>query len=379
MHPIISRLRTSTVSLTAVAVLGAALAVNAPAFVSAAGTQCPITIAEQGSTTVGPALVQAQSGFQTANGGCTLSITQNGSGAGLTAVAGGTADIAASSRPLKTSGAETGLYAWKIGGDAMVIAVKSTSVVSSITTAQVKGIWEGTITSWSTIDASASGTIVPRSRILGSGSSDDFLRLFGVGAAAEGTTISGTGLARLTTSADEADAACNNVGQVVYTSLANLALHGPSGSGCLKALTVDGVAPSVLTVQNGTYPAPRTLYLAMRKDSFSLSTAPADSALTKAKDLVNYMLSSAGQAAVGAVGFVQVAVPATKAILDYDVNTDGAVGLGDIGQITSKWSLAGQPSCPGWIRADVNNDGAIGLGDIGQITSKWGAAGFVAP
>jgi phosphate transport system substrate-binding protein len=350
--------------------LASSVAVFAPGIVQAAGgTACPNSVVEAGSTTVYPALVQAQSGFQSTYG-CSITLGQQGSGAGISALNGGTStDIAASSRPLSGSEAAQDYY-WQIGGDAMVIAVKAGFCASNITMAQVKGIWEGSITDWNTIDSSCpvGTTITPRSRTTVSGSYSDLLRIFGISSSLEATTITNTGLARLQTSQDEADAACNNAGQVVYTSLANLLTFGPSGSNCLKALVLGGVSPSVSTVQNGTYPAPRQLFLVMRRNEFTGNAS--DSGITHAMDLVNYMLSSSGQAAVGFVGFVQQAIPSSKPIAEYDINTDGAVGLADIGAITGKW---GQTStCIGWIRADVNNDGAIGLADIGQVTGHWG-------
>src|SRR5262245_40196505 len=379
MNQLTRRLRSVTAAVSSAALLASSLVVALPAAVLAAPS-CPITLNESGSTTVFPALQQAEAGFEAANGGCNLTLSQPGSGAGLSALLAGTVDIAASSRPLNAGTEQTNLWAWKIGGDAMVIAVRNSanmSFISNITMAQVKGIYEGTITDWQTLGAASSIPIVPRSRTTVSGSQQDLLRIFGISASLEAATITATGLARLATSADEASAACNNDYQVVYTSLANLALFGPAGSNCMKALTLGGVSASVLHVQNGTYPAPRELFLAMRKSSFASGPA-ADSNIVKAMDLVNYMLSSPGQAAVGAVGFVQTAVPATKPIVDFDLNSDGAVGIGDIGVLTSKWGQS-QPSCPGWLRADINNDGAVGIGDIGGLTSKWGATGFVHP
>ena len=132
------------------------------------------------------------------------------------------------------------------------------------------------------------------------------------------------------------------------------------------------------SVQNGTYPAPRQLFLAMQKWAVLGGTATSDtSANVKAMDLVNYMLSTAGQTTVAQVGFVNAAVPAAQPVLDYDVNLDGAISLGDLGNITGRW---GQTSpCNGWIRADVNNDGGVGLADIGRVTAHWGQVGFVAP
>jgi phosphate transport system substrate-binding protein len=357
-------------AIAAASLLASSLAIVAPTLVSAAGgTACPNTTVEAGSTTVYPALLQAQSGFQSTFG-CSLTLGQQGSGAGISSLNSGTSvDIAASSRPLSSS-EKTLDYYWQVGGDAMVIAVKAGFCASSITSAQVAAIYSGTLTDWHDVSGScaAGTTIVPRSRTTVSGSYSDLLRIFGISAGAEATTITNTGLARLQTSQDEADAACSNSGQVVYTSLANLLTFGPAGSNCLKALTLDGVAPSVTTVQNGTYTAPRQLFLVMRRSEFSGNAS--DSGVTHAMDLVNYMLSSTGQAAVGFVGFVQQAVPSSKPVTEYDVNSDGAIGLGDIGQITGKWSQTS--SCIGWIRADINNDGAIGLGDIGQVTGHWG-------
>ena len=379
-------LRTLPVVLAAAAVMASSVVVAMPGIASATG-QCPITVTEQGSTTVYPALIAGQAAFQSASG-CSLSITGNGSGAGLTALLAGTVNVAASSRALNAGNETNNLYAWQIGGDAMVLAVQNSSAMSAITHItqnQVQGIYMGTITNWNQIDPSyPSLAIVPRSRITVSGSYSDLLSKFSITAAGEAATISATGLARLTTSQDEADAACNNTGQIVYTSLANLLAYGPSGTGCLKALNLAGgsstnyVAPSVTSVQNGTYPVPRQLFLAVQKFSVIGGTATTDtSANVKAYDLVNWFLSSAGQSYVAQVGFVTANIPSTQPIPDFDVNLDGAVGLGDLGNLTGRW---GQTSnCNGWIRADVNNDGAVGLADIGKVTAKWGATGFAAP
>ncbi len=376
------RLRAVASIVTTAAVLSATLAVAAPSIVSAAGgTACPITTLEQGSTTVYPALVAARSGFQSANAGCTLTLAESGSNAGITALINGTIDIAASSRPRNASVTnENNLNWFKIGADAMVLVVRGNATmnfISNITLAQVEGIWEGTITNWNQLGG-PNVAIVPRSRATSGGSYSDFLRLFSISSGLEATTIANTGLPRLNTSEDESTAACNNDYQITYSSLANLALYGPAGSGCLKALTLNGTAPSVTSVQNGTYGAPRELFLAMRKNSFAGGTPAADSGLTKAMDLINYMYSTAGQNAVASVGFVQVPVVSGTRIPNFDVNLDGAVGLADIGQITSKWGQTAA-GCNGWIRADVTNDAAVGLADIGQITSRWGGAGFVAP
>lgn len=406
----------------------------APTAVLAAG-EC---VMEQGSTTVYPSLVQAQPGFQGAvtnpqpawptgqKLGCNVALVASGSGTGKTGLinyyTGATAtvtDLAASSAPLSSSETAS-LIAFQTGGDAMVIAVKADNPVSQITMAEVYGIFNGTITTWEQL-ANANGktgTIVPRSRITGSGSRDDLNRLFKVDRGAGGTgpacsagfttceptVIAATGLPRLVTSEDEADAACNNANQIVYTSLANLQANGPGGAGCMKALPLQTstfastapfaptgssgpfVSPSTTTAAvGGTYGAKRQLFLALPKVSLMASkwgtgngTGWTDKlGLTKAIDIVNYMSSTQGQTATGAVGFIQISVASKQPVPDADIDLNGGIGLTDIGQITGRWNRT--DTIPGSVRADVDNNGGVGLSDIGKITGQWGATGFVAP
>lgn len=409
------------------------VAAVAPTVALAAG-EC---VVEHGSTTVYPSLVQAQPGFQGAvitpqpawptgqKLGCNVALAATGSGTGKTALiayytgSGAVIDIAASSAPLSSSEA-TSLMAFQTGGDAMVIAVKANNPVNQITMAEVYGIYNGTITTWQQLaDANGkTGTIVPRSRITGSGSRDDLNRLFKVDRGAGGTgpacssgfttceptVIAGTGLPRLTTSEDEADAACNNADQIVYTSLANLQANGPAGTGCMKALSLQTstfgstapfaptgssgsfVAPSTTTAAvGGTYGAKRQLFLTLPKVSVMATkwgtgngTGWTDKlGLTKAIDIVNYMSSTQGQTATGAVGFIQISVANKQPIPDSDIDLNGGIGLTDIGQITGRWNRT--DTIAGSVRADVDNNGGVGLSDIGKITGQWGATGFVAP
>jgi phosphate transport system substrate-binding protein len=386
----------------------------APTVAPAAASAATLCVQEQGSTTVYPALAHAQNALQGAVTGatwpsatalgCDVSLTANGSGTGLTALLnyfgiGGSSstvvDLAASSRALKSGNEATNLWGFKVGGDAMVIAVNKNLGISQIKVDEVKGIYNGTITNWNQIaGSSTSGTIVPRSRITGSGSRDDLGTLFGVDlVTAEPATIAASGLARLVTSQDEADAACNNANQMVYTSLANLLAYGPSGSNCLKALSLAAgststyVAPSLASANpaSGTYPAKRQLFVATPKASTlaakfgtAIGTGWTDRlGVVKAQDMVNYMMGTPGQSDVAAVGFVTVTSPTKQAIPDADVNLDGAIGLADIGNITGRWSQSN--AIKGWERADVDNNGAVGLSDIGKITGQWGGTGFVAP
>jgi ABC-type phosphate transport system substrate-binding protein len=373
-------LRSVTATAAAVAVLASTIAVSAPTMVTAASCS-PV---EQGSTTVFPAIDAARptwNGLAT-SGNCALNLTGNGSGAGLDALRAGTVNFAASSRPLGTGTNATknaaelaGLWAWKIGQDALVFQVSDSanmSFITNITPAQVQGIYNGTIQNWNEGGLGGPATpILADCRITQSGSRDDAVRLFG---------LNETGCdSRLTSSADEATAAKTDY-HIVYTSLANVGIAGtkelrlsggaPLTSGVGSAGTF--VAPNKANVSNGTYPAPRELFLAVQKFS-SLAAGVSNvntTNLVKAYDFLNYMASDAGQAFVSQTGFVPVSpsVPFPYG----DINLDGVISLPDLGQITGKWAQS-DAATPGWVRADANRDGNISLPDIGQVTGSWGS------
>ncbi|HEX8940955.1 MAG TPA: substrate-binding domain-containing protein [Candidatus Limnocylindrales bacterium] len=431
-----------SVAATASVMATSILTIAAPAVTNAA-TNC---VNEQGSTTVYPALVQAQAGFQgavanpqpawpTGQGlGCNATLVANGSGTGKSALinyfngsSGTETDIAASSSPLNSTEANS-LMAFQVGGDAMVIAVNVNAPISQITMGEVTAVFDGDYTNWNQLSGwtGTSLALVPRSRIVGSGTRDDMNRLFHMDrgvfdstgnftgcsngfTTCEPTMVTASGQPRLTTSQDEANAVCQNSNQIVYTSLANLQAYGPSGANCLKALNLQFtdytnfssnlnspwllpnsgsfVAPSTTTAAvGGSYPAKRQLFLALPKVSVMASkygtgngTGWTDNlGLTKAMDIVDYMESTQGQTAMAAVGFIPISVPAKQPIPDADIDMNGGIGLTDIGQITGRWNQCNS-ALAGWVRADVDNSGCVGLTDIGKITGQWGATGFVAP
>jgi hypothetical protein len=165
-----------------------------------------------------------------------------------------------------------------------------------------------------------------------------------------------------------AAAAANNDFQISYTSIANTDFPG------MKPLNLNGVAPSHQNIANQTYPALRTLWLAVAKTAFVNRID--DSPTVRADDYVNFIMTTAGQTIV-ASQFVPVGASALPPIPDWDVNMDGNTSLSDLGAITARW---GQTSgCTGWIRADANNSAGVSLGDIGVVTGRWGNPGFVPP
>lgn len=372
MHRLCNRIAATGALLVAIAVLttfsfGSRDTISSPNVESAAF--CPINFKAEGSTTVYPIGVQAEAPFEALwNPGTDMLLASTGSGAGITALTATTIDVAHSSRPL-TANEANGKYVFKVALDGFAIMVKddpAMAFISNITVAQLNSIYSVIGLEWNDLDGSyPARPIVPRARILVSGSQPDFLGQIGVSLAAEAAVITATGLPRLTESSDMAAAAAGNVDHIVYSSLANDGLAGT------KTLTVNGIALSKTTVQNGTYPIKRQLFVATRNNA----QVPRidNSAQVRADDYIQYLRSPAGEAIADAVGFVEI--PSGEAIPDWDVNLDGTTSLGDLGAVAAKW---GQSStCKGWIRADAQNNGTVSLADIGTVTNKWGLPGFV--
>jgi ABC-type phosphate transport system substrate-binding protein len=367
--------------LIAVAVIGSGTSTTA----TFASASCPVTVRAHGSTTVYPILGDepgygnAGLHFEATRAGVDVQPTAIGSGNGINELLslfhGGSRlnDMAPSSRELNPGDEQNQLWQFLIARDAFVIAVHDSgnmAFISNIVDADIKGIYEGTITNWNHFPGGPNQPIVPRARITGSGSQPEFLQHFAINSTLENNTIVATGLPRLTESADMAAAVEANDYQIAYTGLPFLTDPG------LKALTLDGIAPNTTTVGNGTYPnsGRRDLYFMLPKLSYMNRID--DSPTVLADDWLNYMDSASGQADVSAAG--DVAVPAvSQRIPDWDVNMNGTTSLSDLGAITAKW---GQSStCDGWIRADVNNNHSVGLTDVTAVINKWGNTGLVPP
>ena len=342
--------------------------------ISSGSSGCSITLSLDATADTAAILGYAEGPFESSLApGCSTTTTAASPDQAISDLESGSVQAALVSRPL-SSAESSSLYGWQIASDGMVLAVQdsdSMSFLSNITSAQVQAIYSGSIRDWDQLGG-PDQLILVGSAAIGSDERADLLRIFGISDEAEQATVAAGSQPRFASPAEAAADAKANPYEIVYTSVYEAQADG-SG---LKVLSLDGVTPSVSSVQNGTYPAIRTFYLVMRQDELS-SSAATNSSITKAQDLVNFMLTAAGQQAVAEANFVTVNIPPTQPIPDVDVNLDGAIGLADIGGVTAHW---GQSSaCPGWIRADVNNDGAVGLADLGKVTARWGRAGFLTP
>ncbi|MBT9158746.1 MAG: Phosphate-binding protein PstS 1 [Firmicutes bacterium] len=315
-----------------------------------------------GSTTVQPIAELADAPFEALWPGTVVTVAAGGSGFGITEVRADRLDIGMSSRT-QTAAEKADLNEYIIARDAVAVIVRAGTEMAwltNITRAELKTIYEagaGIATlRWVNVRAGwPDALVVPRARIIGSGTRDAFNTLSGIIPASEVATITATGLARLDHNKGVvADIAAANF-QIGYVGLGYIGAPG------IRAVKIDGVMPSIATVRDGTYPMSRNLYL------LTLRVDPTPNA--RADDFINYMFSAPGQAHVTAAGFVSVPV-VVPMIADFDVNKDGTVSVVDIAPLIANWGTTSTHR--GWIRADVNNDGTVSVVDIAPLIANWG-------
>ena len=159
-----------------------------------------------------------------------------GSGAGITGAQEGTLDIGLSSRALKDD--ETGLTATTFALDGIAVVVNPENAVSDLSLEQIKGLADGTITNWSEVGG-ADAPVVLIGREAGSGTRDGFESIVGVKDACKYES-------ELTSTGAVIAAVASNPNAFGYASLSAV-------DETVKPVTVEGVAASEATVQDGSY------------------------------------------------------------------------------------------------------------------------------
>ncbi|MDY5972102.1 MAG: phosphate ABC transporter substrate-binding protein [Butyricicoccus sp.] len=178
-----------------------------------------------------------------------------GSGAGITGAQEGTLDIGLSSRALKDD--ETGLTATTFALDGIAIVVNPENAVSDLSLEQIKGLADGTITNWSEVGG-ADAPVVLIGREAGSGTRDGFESIVGVKDACKYES-------ELTSTGAVIAAVASNPNAFGYASLSAV-------DETVKPVTVEGVAASEATVQDGSYKIQRP-FVFVTKEGAALSEA----------------------------------------------------------------------------------------------------------
>ncbi|MDQ6654997.1 MAG: phosphate ABC transporter substrate-binding protein, partial [Verrucomicrobiota bacterium] len=208
----------------------------------------------KGSDTLGAKLVpQLAEQFKAQNPGTTFDIAAEGSTTGIAAITDGTAQIGMSSRRAKP--AEVGAAASRginmkptiVAYDGIAVIVNSANSVSALTKKQVEQIFTGEITDWSALGG-AGGKISIYTRNTSSGTYSDFKEL-----AMKKRDYAG-GSQKMAGNEQIAAEVGKNPNGIGYVGLAYDKAPG------IKALPIDGVLPSVQSVQAKTYPYARPTF-----------------------------------------------------------------------------------------------------------------------
>ena len=227
---------------TAAAILAFALTA-----LSLAGCTKKDTVTTDGSTSMEKVIGTLAEAFQQKEG-ITVTYNPTGSGTGIQAVSEGRCDIGLSSRALKDEEKQT-LTETVVALDGIAMIVHPDNPVSDLSVAQIADIYTGKITNWSELGGS-NAAIVLIGREAGSGTRDGFESITGTKDACQYRQ-------ELTSTGDVIATVAQNPDAIGYASLASL-------KDSVKALTVDGVAPTEASVQDGSYVIQRPFVLVTR-------------------------------------------------------------------------------------------------------------------
>jgi phosphate transport system substrate-binding protein len=205
---------------------------------------------------------------------------------GLDAVAGGTADLAGSARG-SAGGAESNLTFTPVAWDALVLITNPSNPVSNLTLQQAHDIYFGKITNWSQVGGRDEPINVYAVVSPGDGVEYSLRRLlFGRGSQAVAAP-------RLYINTTQLEAGVS----LDPKSLGVSTMAGVQGNSKVKAIKINGVAPSEASVANGSYVLYTPLYLVTNPNSPKaaetkafidfMSTASAKSIL-RAHDVLPY-------------------------------------------------------------------------------------------
>lgn len=224
-----------------------------PAAEKPAETQAPAepaelsgTVATDGSTSMEKLIGALGESFMNLNKGVTFTYNPTGSGSGITAVKEGRCDIGLSSRALKDEEKKDGLEGTVLAYDGIAIIVSPDNKVEDLSVEQIADIYTGKITNWKDVGG-ADGEIVVIGREAGSGTRDGFESI-------TKTKDSCAYRQELTSTGDVITTVAGNPNAIGYASLASV-------KDTVKALKVDGVAPSDATVKDGSYKVQRPFVL----------------------------------------------------------------------------------------------------------------------
>jgi len=241
----------------------------------------------KGSTTVLPIAQPCAEIFMDQNPEIDISVQGGGSGVGVASIIDGTCDIGNSSRPVKeeevVTAQEKGVDIFEniVARDAIAVIVNPANTITDLTLESIKAIYTGEISNWSEVGG-ANQTIVVVSRDSASGTFEAFNEL-----ALKKERLRPDSLLQASNSA-VATTEANTPGAIGYVGLGYVTDR-------IKAVPVNGIIASKETVNSGTYPLARPLFMYTNGEPTGI-----------VKEFIDFVMSEEGQKLVEENGFISV-------------------------------------------------------------------------
>ena len=258
-----------------------AIVVIIGAYFALAGSSNQQTIQIAGSTSVQPVAEKLAQAYMEKHPNVKINVQGGGTSVGITSAQQGTAQIGTASSKPKDSDAQ-GLVQTQIAKDGIVIIVNKDNKLSSLTLDQAKSIFGGNVTDWTKVSGSGSKISVI-TREDGSGTRDGFQNI--VMGGKNGTKIVSNAIVQSSTEAI-LQAVKGDPNAIGYISLASL-------NGDVKAVTINGVAPTEKTVSDQTYKIVRPFIFLTKGEPTGI-----------VKDFIDFTMSPEGQSIVKKSGAV---------------------------------------------------------------------------
>ena len=176
----------------------------------------------------------------------------------------------------------------RIGTEAFVFFVHKDNPIDSLTVEQIKGIYSGQITNWKEVGG-ADETILPFQRDPGSGSQSMLLRFMGDTPVMEAETVEVQGMGAIIEEVADYQSRSGSIGFSFRFYVEGI-IKNPD----IKMIAIDGVAPNVENIKNGTYPVVAPVY--------AVTWAGNDN--PNVKRLLDWILSEEGQYIIEETGYV---------------------------------------------------------------------------
>ena len=204
-----------------------------------------------GSSTVAPLAAEIGKRFESLHPGVRVDVQSGGSSRGITDARQGLADIGMVSRALKAD--EQDLQAFSIAQDGVTMIVHKNNPVSALSDAQVIAIYTGKITNWKEVGGNdAPITVINKAE--GRSTLELFLHYFKLeNKNVKASVVIGENEQGIKT-------VVGNPAAIAYVSIGT-AEYGTTQGVSIKLLPIGGVAASVETVRNGSFPLSRSLNL----------------------------------------------------------------------------------------------------------------------